>query len=86
MGFGGVVRGRGFTGPDRFVFDPDDGNDTITDFEDGLDLLEVTGGLSFSDVTLTQNGSDLDVSFGSTTVRLVGISQSDIDASDFLFS
>ncbi len=76
----------GGTESDLFSFDGDDGADTINDFEIGIDLIEITGGMSFTDVLLTQAGSDLDISFSTTTVRLLGVDQNDVDSGDFLFN
>ncbi len=76
----------GLNGSDKFVFDSDDGTNVISDFVDGIDIIEIGDGLTFTDVSLTQVGNDLDLSFGSTTVRLLGVSENDIDAGDFLFS
>ncbi|MDU8910676.1 calcium-binding protein [Aestuariicoccus sp. MJ-SS9] len=80
----------GGTGADTFVFSVVNGRDTLTDFEDGVDLLDVqaltlTG---IADLTITQDGADalisLDGSMGNT-VRLTGVDIADIDAADFLF-
>ena len=35
--------------------------DIIQDYQDGLDLLELTGSLTFGDLTLNQNGADTDI-------------------------
>ena len=78
----------GGTGSDIFVIGAGDGNDTVTDFENGIDKIHAgTLATSFAGVTVTQDGSDVVVGFGSgsPTMRLQNISAASIDASDFLF-
>ena len=70
---------------DIFQFDVDDGNNIITDFENGTDSVKIEGNLSFSDVSIQQNGSDALVSFGATNVTLLNTLVGDLDASDFQF-
>jgi VCBS repeat-containing protein len=78
----------GGTGSDTFVVGAGDGNDTVTDFENGIDKIQAgTLGTSFADVTVTQDGGDVVVGFGSgsPTLRLKNTSTALIDASDFMF-
>ena len=42
----------GGSGQDIFVLTVGGGNDTISDFEDGIDLIELAGGLNFSQLAL----------------------------------
>jgi len=71
---------------DVFIFKADDGNDLITDFEDGLDRIRIKAGASeFSDLTVTQEGDDVLVVFASTTITLEDTQLSEIGADDFLF-
>ncbi len=44
----------GGKGKDRFRFAPGDGTDTITDFAVGKDIIELSQGLKFSDLQITQ--------------------------------
>lgn len=44
----------GGKGKDRFRFAPGDGTDTITDFALGKDVIELSQGLKFSDLQITQ--------------------------------
>jgi Ca2+-binding RTX toxin-like protein len=77
----------GGSGADTFVFDGSWGDDTVTDFEDGIDLLDFTGsGLTFGDLSISQSGSDtlVEDAFGNS-ITLSGITASDITADDFLF-
>lgn len=50
----------GGLGADTFVFNLGDGVDTITDFEDGIDLLDVSslGFASVDDLIFAQDGAD----------------------------
>ena len=81
----------GNAGADTFAFAPGHGNDTITDFADGEDTIDLSafaGITSFSDLTATQDGSDtvIDLSaHGGGTVTLQGVSPSDLDVDDFTF-
>ncbi|MBV7397471.1 calcium-binding protein, partial [Mameliella sediminis] len=43
----------GGSGPDQFVFGASSGQDTVLDFDDGTDLIQLTGGLTFADLTIT---------------------------------
>lgn len=52
---------QGGAGDDVFVFNIGDGIDTITDFDDGVDMIRVanTGHLS-----IMQNGADTTITYG----------------------
>jgi Ca2+-binding RTX toxin-like protein len=76
----------GGAGSDTFVFTDGHGNDTVTDFTDGDDLILIEGGtFSFADLVLETSGDDALVQFGSTVITLEGVLVSDLDQSDFLF-
>lgn len=76
----------GGNGADVFVFDTGAGNDTVIDFEDGLDLLKFNGGAaSFADLTLTQNGVNTEISYGAEVIVLLNVQTSEIQAADVLF-
>ena len=84
----------GGEGADTFIYHPDydtGGSDTIKDFtvgEDAIDLSEFASITDLSDLTITADGSDviLDLSsHGGGTIRLEGVSPSDLSASDFAF-
>ncbi|MFH7027521.1 MAG: M10 family metallopeptidase C-terminal domain-containing protein [Heteroscytonema crispum UTEX LB 1556] len=53
-GGAGNDRLTGGAGSDRFVISSGFGTDTITDFTKGQDLIELSGGLSFGQLTITQ--------------------------------
>lgn len=97
LGGGGKDRINGGTGDDSltggtkrdtFEFDGlvDEGSDRITDFENGVDRIEIAGE-TFADLTIRQTGSGnarvvLD---SGTEILLVGVSKAEVDASDFIF-
>lgn len=80
---------------DRFVFGTADGFDTITDFEDGTDVLDLrswTGVSSFDDLSQdTTTGGTLlyrtvDGPGAADQIFLAGTAPGDFDPSDFIFS
>ncbi|OED47542.1 hypothetical protein AB838_12860 [Rhodobacteraceae bacterium (ex Bugula neritina AB1)] len=84
----------GGSGADTFVFSALSGTDTITDFETGADLIEISSaglqeGTGFSDLMLTDLGTDLQISFADPTVDtaiiLTGLSSSDFSEADVIF-
>ena len=79
----------GGTGADTFVYGSARGDDTIADFEDGVDLIDIRGaGVRFNDLVVKADGSDTLVeSFyrrHAFSLRLTGIAPSAITAADFL--
>ncbi|MEY8880386.1 calcium-binding protein [Donghicola sp. XS_ASV15] len=87
-GNGGDVLSGG-QGWDEFVYnDLSEGNDTITDFEDGMDLISLSNlGLDFDDLAISSanDGSDALVEFGTTSILLNGVTVGELDQSDFVF-
>ncbi|MBA4802329.1 MAG: hypothetical protein H2040_10745 [Euryhalocaulis sp.] len=81
---------RGLEGADTFVIGISGGRDTIADFEDGVDVIDLTA-FAVSDVselTISQNNNvTIITGFGDDgeMLRLVNVDQGDIDNSDFLF-
>ena len=81
----------GGSGDDTFLFERDNGNDTITDFANGgdlIDLREFTQISSFADLAITADGDDVVIDlgdYGGGTIRLEGTSLSDLGADDFVF-
>ncbi|NEP19626.1 MAG: calcium-binding protein [Leptolyngbya sp. SIO4C1] len=77
----------GGSGSDLFVFGNGDGTDTILDFEVGIDLIGlVEGELTFTDLTITQDGSNalLGVaSSGETLAVLNGVQASSLTENSF---
>ena len=72
---------------DVFDFDADWGDDTVTGFADGVDLLDLSDtGLVFGDLTITQTSADTLIEDASgNSILLVGITSTDITADDFIF-
>ncbi|QQE67444.1 hypothetical protein GFS31_41570 (plasmid) [Leptolyngbya sp. BL0902] len=60
----------GGAGRDEFVLQPR-GNDIIRDFQDGVDELYLSGGLSFNQLTLQQRGNDTLISANGNRVALL---------------
>ena len=71
----------GGRGDDTFVLSPGEGVDTITDFGNkGNDVIALSGGISFSDLTFDSN----DIIFGSETLAtLTGIDTTSLSEGDF---
>lgn len=79
----------GGEGWDEFIYtDLSEGRDRITDFEDGKDLINLSGlGIGFDDVTVESaaGGASARVSFGATRILLDDVNVAMIDAGDFVF-
>ncbi len=80
---------KGDDGADHFVFEAQSGNDFILDFEDGIDMLDMSalGLAGIGDLTITQVDVDtlIDID-GINTVLLGKTNAADIGADDFLFT
>jgi 2',3'-cyclic-nucleotide 2'-phosphodiesterase (5'-nucleotidase family) len=75
----------GGSGADTFVIGVREGIDVIRDFELGTDLIGLEGGLTFGDLTVTQNRNDTLISVGDDTLaRVVGVTPTEWAASDFV--
>ena len=92
-GQGGDQLFGGF-GQDVFVFEADNGADTIQDFLDlGPDIgdqidLSAFGLSGFEELTITSDGRGIDIDLtdhGGGTIRLPGFEVDDLDATDFIF-
>lgn len=88
VGRGGSDVLTGGSGSDRFVFANWDGNDRVTDFQNGLDRIEIGGPTTgFRDLAVYNSAEGAVISWGGgTTITLVGIDRSLVDASDFIFT
>jgi serralysin len=80
----------GGAGADEFLFRGFFGKDTVTDFQDGVDHIHISGvsGVnSFANVTVTTDVSGWAMlNFGGGKVLLTGVTAAQVDASDFLFN
>jgi Ca2+-binding RTX toxin-like protein len=78
----------GNEGQDVFVFGKGSGWDTVADFRSGQDKVDVSnlsGVKSTSDLNLSQVGEDAVIWHGSDILVLKGVQASDLDGSDFIF-
>lgn len=85
-GRGGDDTLRGNGGSDIFQFRASDRNDTILDFRQGQDMIEiVSGARSFDALRIEQDGADVLIGFGPGQVRVVTDQAGAFDESDFIF-
>ena len=87
IGLNGDNTLTGGSDADIFLFKRAGSNDTVTDFEDGVDMLYVNlSGISdIGDVVQTDSGADLLLTMGATTVTLEGLAGTVLTADDFVF-
>lgn len=82
--------GQGESDEDTFVYEPGGGTDTIMDFvngEDVIDLSAFSNITQFSDLSISQDGNFAVIDFGgSDKIRLSQFNVDDLDASDFVFA
>lgn len=84
-GFGND-RLAGGAGADSFLFRWNDGDDRITDFAIGSDLIEIASGAArFGQLDISDTANGALVEFGRASVLLEGVDADALDASDFLF-
>lgn len=81
---------EGGDGADTFVFATGYGKDTISDFEDGVDVIDVSGWTAindFSDIEshMTSSNGDVIIKIGKDVLRIADTTEADIDANDFVF-
>ena len=78
----------GGNGRDTFTFDQGWGRDTVADYRDNYDKLDMraSGAHAFAELTVAQVGVDTVVSFGGDDVVLQGINAHSITQSDFMFA
>jgi len=78
---------HGDAGSDTFVLAPDMGEDTIRDFENDTDFIQLEGGLSFGDLEIAKMGSSTSIEVvitGEVLAILSGINSGQISAHDFV--
>ena len=74
-------------GRDIFQFKTGDRKDTITDFRQRQDKIEITGGADeFVDLTISQAGDDVRIRFSNVQVTVENSETGDFTAADFIFS
>jgi large repetitive protein len=76
----------GGNGSDRFLLAANSGTDTITDFEDGKDLLKLDNGLTFSQLSITTSNSATLIRLtatGEILATLNGVNANQISIADF---
>lgn len=81
---------NGGDGSDTFVFKTGYGHDTITLFEDGVDVIDVRGWKAlddFGDVEdhMSSSNGDVLITVGNDVLRLANTSEGDLDDTDFMF-
>ncbi|NEP73092.1 MAG: vanadium-dependent haloperoxidase [Okeania sp. SIO2G4] len=74
----------GGLGGDMFEFGFGDGDNIITDFEDGIDVIGLEDGLSFEQLTISQIGNDTRISTERLSITLQDVQDSAIGIDDFL--
>lgn len=85
-----IMRGQG--GADTFVFNADEGNDKILDFQNGSDLLDLSGfGFNNTAEALSHfseigSGSDniVGFDFDGTTIEIRGVDLGDLSGADLI--
>jgi Ca2+-binding RTX toxin-like protein len=89
-GLGNDIMAGGTGGRDWFAYTSHSwGNDTITDFENNVDVIDFRGsGETISDLTLTQQGSDVLISTldHTSSILIQHLQLAQITSADFLFT
>jgi Ca2+-binding RTX toxin-like protein len=76
----------GGTNTDTFVFAIGGGNDTVEDFQDNYDVLKFTGGLTFLDLTITDDVGGALISYGaSDSVLVMNMAAANLTETDMAF-
>lgn len=84
---GDTLTGGAGNSKDMFVFDDTSGADRITDFQDGVDRIEITSGATaFRQLTVTDKGLDVLVEFGNSSILIQNLEPAAVTEADFLFT
>jgi Ca2+-binding RTX toxin-like protein len=78
----------GGAGNDVFVFGTNNGNDRVTDFTSGYDLIDLSGtsAADISDISITSgDGGWAVLAVDNTTITLDGITAANLTSSNFIF-
>lgn len=79
-----ILTGGG--GADRFIFTLGSGADTITDFQQGRDMMVIEAGAdSFADLAITEVGQDVRIAFGNVQITVEGDQINAFAVNDFIF-
>jgi predicted extracellular nuclease len=73
----------GGQGSDTFVLALGEGTDTVVDFEVGIDVIGLAGGLGVGDLSVSQSGADTLVTAGDATLKLLNLT---VGLSDLTFT
>lgn len=77
---------KGGAGADQFVFSKNSGDDVILGFRNGEDTMFIKNGAnSFDDLSISQSGGRTLIEFAGASIQLNGVSQNQLDETDFLF-
>lgn len=75
----------GGAGADKFIFSRGDGSDTIENFNAAADTIIIKRGASdFSDLDISQSGSDVEISFANVTITLSDFDLADVTEDFFI--
>ena len=84
----GLDRLKGEAGSDRFIITPGitADRDIILDYEEGIDFLDLTGGLTFGSLAVSQAGANTVIKSDTNEIlaTLIGIDATTIDNADFV--
>jgi Ca2+-binding RTX toxin-like protein len=78
----------GGSGADSFVFIDEINRDTVHDYIDGTDVLDMreqTGAKNFHQLKFIQEADGVVIDYQTGSVLLLGVSKAELDAEDFLF-
>jgi Ca2+-binding RTX toxin-like protein len=76
----------GGSGVDVFVFQQGDGIDSLRDFQNGVDRLQVEGVRGFLALTFSTAAGGTWVDYGNGAVYVRGMTPGQFDSSDFVFA
>ncbi|MEQ8383078.1 MAG: hypothetical protein RH949_12010 [Coleofasciculus sp. A1-SPW-01] len=74
----------GGSGSDTFILAVNEGTDTIVDFQDGADLIGLANGLTFGQLSITQDGKNTLIGFEDETLAMLkGVNANLLTEADF---
>ena len=71
--------------PDTFIFTEGDGLDLILDYSVPDDLIRFEGLVEFADLTISQNGNNVLIAYGSDLISVLNANAGDFVESEFEF-